>query len=155
VGNGRVLLDAPYHTYTAEGFAPCASSLLVSNLYNTPNCFCSRYCNINPFIYFVCFTIYLISRFEMPLPSDSRAPTFWPRAATAQVQRRKWTLERFRFEADYSGDLRRIFTFVPSNAVTHHRCSAQALLTLTSPYTYVAQSRSSSPFYFARLLRLS
>jgi len=85
VGNRRVLIDTPYHTYTAEGFAPCASSLLVSNLYNTPNCFCSRYFNIDPFIYFVCFTIYLISRFEMPLPPDSRAPTFWPRAARGNL----------------------------------------------------------------------
>jgi hypothetical protein len=34
---------------------------------------------------------------------------------------------------DFNDNLRRIFTFAPSNAVTRHRCSAQALLTLASP----------------------
>jgi len=35
-------------------------------------------------------------------------------------------------DKDYDGNLRRILTCVASNAVSQHRCSAQALLTLCS-----------------------
>ena len=46
---------------------------------------------------------------------------------------------------DYVGNLRRHFFYLSSKAVSHHRRSAQALLTL-APSTQVAQSRSCSPF---------
>jgi hypothetical protein len=93
VGNRRVFLDSSYHTYTAEGFAPCASSLLVGDLYNTPHFllvtnvppFTSRHSNVNALVYFLCFTIYLISRFKMPLPSIPRAPTIACMPSSARV----------------------------------------------------------------------
>jgi hypothetical protein len=43
-------------------------------------------------------------------------------------------------------NLRRYFCYSASNAVSQRRRSAQALLTLASPSTQVAQSRSYSPF---------
>ena len=47
----------------------------------------------------------------------------------------------------FLGNLRRHFFTFASNAVSQRRRSAQALLTLASPSTQVAQSRSCSPFY--------
>ena len=55
-------------------FALCVSSPLVGDLYTTSNCFSrsstftSRHSSVNAFVYSICFAIYLISRFEMPLP---------------------------------------------------------------------------------------
>ena len=46
----------------------------------------------------------------------------------------------------YLGNWRRILPSAAFNAVSQHRRSAQALLTLTSPSAQVAQSRSCSPF---------
>lgn len=49
------------------------------------------------------------------------------RAATAEVQRRKWTLVRSRFVADHSSNLRRQFFKFASNAVSQHRRSSRGL----------------------------
>jgi hypothetical protein len=53
----------------------------------------------------------------------------------------KWTLERSSFGIDYMGNLASKLPDFASNAVSHHRRSAQALLTLDSPSAQVAQSR--------------
>jgi hypothetical protein len=45
-----------------------------------------------------------------------------------QRTQREWTLERSSFGADYNGNLRRILACIASN---QHRCSIQALLTLS------------------------
>jgi hypothetical protein len=57
------------------------------------------------------------------------------RAATAPVPRRKWTLERSRFGADYFSNLRRYFFIFALDSVNQRRRSAQ-----------VTQSCSCSPF---------
>jgi hypothetical protein len=46
---------------------------------------------------------------------------------------------------DYLGNLSRIFTSLSSNAVSHCRRSAQALLTLASPS---AQASQAAPFWW-------
>ena len=58
---------------------------------------------------------------------------------------RTFSLER-QERLDSSGNLRRLFFTFASNAVSQRRRSAQALLTLASPSTQVAQSHSCSPF---------
>jgi hypothetical protein len=56
------------------------------------------------------------------------------RAATVQVQGRKRILVGKIVVCDYIGSLRRHFFVFTSNAVSQRRRSAQALLTLASPW---------------------